>query len=105
MGLRAYVIELVTSDDSGTAVLRDKLKLPSLRDSSAVEFETDPRICGTVVMALAKAQHDSTSVPTSAYILRVGSERYVAWNNEQVGEFFSYYVFDHQMNFLAAFAS
>ena len=104
-GFRSYVVELVTSDDSGTTASRDSLRLPSLRDTTAVAFETDPAVCRTVAAALAAAQRDTTSGARAAYVLRVGTGRYVAWNYERVGEFFAYYVFDRQMRLVASFMS
>jgi hypothetical protein len=102
---RSYVIELVTSGDSGSAALRQTLRLPSLRDTAEVAFETDPIVCGAVAAALAIAQSDTASGARAAYVLRVGGERYVAWNYEKVGEFFSYYVFDRNMKLITAFMS
>lgn len=104
-GFRSYIIELVTSADSGDMALRDTLRLPPLRDTTAVVFETEPTVCSTVATALASAQRDSTSGGTAAYVLRVGTDRYVAWNYERVGEFFAYYVFDRRMNLVASFMS
>ena len=101
--LRAYVVEVVTSGDSGRAELRQKLGLPALREPSEVAFETDTAICKMVVRALAAAQQDTAGGGKAAYVLRVGGAGYVAWNHEQAGEFFSYYVFDRNMKMLSAF--
>ena len=105
LGLRAYVVELVTSADSERADLRQKLGLPAMREASEIAFETDAAICNAAVRALATAQHDTTGGAKAAYVLRVGAAGYVAWNYEQVGEFFSYYVFDRNMKVLSAFMS
>jgi len=85
--------------------LRDSVRLPPLRDTTIVAFETDPAVCRAVAAALASAQRDTASGETAAYVLRVGTDRYVAWNYEQVGEFFAYYVFDRQMKLVASFMS
>ena len=105
VGVRAYVVELVTSADSEIVASRRKLQLPALLDSSQVAFETDPAICAIAVKALAAAQRDTTGSATAAYVLRLDGAGYVVWNNEQVGEFFSYYVFDRDMTLLTAFMS
>ena len=84
---------------------RDSLRLPPLRDTTVVAFETDPAVCRTVAAALASAQRDTTSGPKAAYVLRVGAGRYVAWNYERAGEFFAYYVFDREMTLVASFMS
>lgn len=102
---RAYVAELVTSADSVTVDSRTKLGLPALREESEVAFETDAAVCEAAVNALAAAQQATSGTPTAAYVLRIGDAGYVAWNYEQVGEFFSYYVFDRQMKLISTFMS
>ena len=97
---RTWIVELTTSADSERVEMRQALQLPQTADSSAVAFETDPRICTRGAAAMAAVQKDSAQPPSPVYLLRVGADRYIAWNYSRAGEFFEYYVFDRTFKLL-----
>ena len=100
---RVWIQELATTADSEEAEMRDSLKLPRLADTSLVAFETDPAICARAAEAFARATRDTTRPARPVYLLRVGPDRYIAWNYSRVGEFFVYYVFDRRLRLIEEF--
>lgn len=101
---RSYIVTLATSTDSVDQAVRTSNDIPAISDTTQIAFVTDSTVCATAAAAHAQAAQQS-GAPLPVYVLRVGPTRYIVFNGQSAGEFFTYYVFDDRFSLLSSFAT
>lgn len=99
---RDALIDLVTSSDSETAATRTRSNLPLVTPTD-VEVVTDSSLCARALTALAPLSSSKIQPLSQAFVLRVGSTRFIAFNFRQysAGNFWAI-VYDTSFNKLAS---
>ena len=98
----SQMVALVTASDTATANYRNSINLPSA-NASAVTLVTDSATCLKAATALAAITPSGGPSP-AAYVFKIGSTRFVAFNGRQNVHGSQYaYVFDKNFVRLASF--
>jgi hypothetical protein len=101
---RSYVVDVMTSTDSGFVAERQDWQLPSV-DSSQITFVADSATCDRAAIAHALRIGGDTASRPKVFVLGVGNTRYIVFNGGRVGESFLYYVFDSSFTYLSMIGS
>ena len=90
---RSWVVAIANGTDASSIRTRQQIGIPTIADS-AIYFVSDSSLCALAAKRHAALVGDDSLNPPRVYLLRIGSERYAAFNGTAAGEFFKYYFFD-----------
>jgi hypothetical protein len=78
---RSWILEIAQGSDARAVSMRETLELPLIADTGQVAFvQGDSLLCGQAAAAAAAVQGDDVQAPTPVFLLRVGANRYFAFN-------------------------
>jgi hypothetical protein len=100
---RRQIVRAVTEADSAGRWFRLHIGLPAIGDTTEVYYETDPVVCAAAARAMAARYGEDTVAPSAVHVLRVGTSRYIVFNNRRKGESWVYVVYDQHLNFVKGF--
>jgi hypothetical protein len=72
---------LVVSSNSILVTKRQQTSIPAV-DSSTVTVVTDTKVCDKVLTAFKNSLNAGASIPTSLFVMKVGSNTYVALHSD-----------------------
>lgn len=99
---QSQIVAMVTASDTATANYRTSINLPSA-NANAVSLVTDSATCLKAANAIAAITPGGDPSP-AAYVFKIGSTRFVAFNGRQKVHGSQYaYVFDKNFVRLASF--
>jgi len=105
IGLRIYVVDLVTTTDPRLVAKRERYGLLPA-DSAEVTVVTKTNVCRSAGAAFHNEVSDpgTPAVDRMLVVLEVGNKRYVVWDPAQyVGEWTTHVIFDRRWNTLGSF--